>query len=551
MAATCLDADGESMTTTVQRFPVVRTLLEKYAGAIVFVLALAAYLGVPRVQWSGDTIPASYLPISILEHGSLYLDQFPSLYSDRTIRDFPHGQAELPYYIEFRQGHYVSAFSPWPALLAVPVYAVPLLLGLPPSRKSVLLWAKLAASLITAFSVLFLFLALRELSPPAWAAGIAIVYALGTSAYSISSQALWEHGPSAMFLMCGLYLLVRGEKDESKLPYAGLCFSLAVMMRYTDGLIAAAVAIYILHKHRHILLWYLFFSVPPGILMLAYSHYFLGSALNTGYFQWGSSTAGRDWTAPFWTGFSGLLFSPARGLFVYSPILLFSLVGIWLVWKKGPPSFRYLSVGILFVILVCSKWYMWWGGWSYGPRLLADLAPLMCFFLYPLHGAMRKRPVLLVGCVLLAAFSIGMHAIGAYWDNGTWDARADVWKNPSALWSWKNSPFLYYGRYPYWDLGEVAHWLGLRRSIRGLLGIHHARARTASSAIGIGLAPLALRIEKKPTRHILPWCQIPKQSLWAEGEREDLCYCCNNPACGSDGALILQNRAGPGAGRFD
>ena len=41
----------------------------------------------------------------------------------------------------------------------------------------------------------------------------------------------------------------------------------------------------------------------------------------------------------------GILFSPSKGLFTYSPILLFAFVGIFYVWKNGCiPLLKYLDL---------------------------------------------------------------------------------------------------------------------------------------------------------------------------------------------------------------
>lgn len=458
--------------------------LKKYAGALIFALALALYLSAPERWWSGDTLPSSYLPISILEHGTLYLDYFHSLYGAKASKTYHDGANPLPYYLTFVKGHYVSGYSPWPAFMAIPIYAVPVLAHAPLPLKSILFWAKLSAAMITAFSVLFLFWALREIVSVGWATVIALVYAFGTSAFSINSRAFYEHGPSVFFLTLGLFFLIKGEKNDSTLPFAGLCFSAAVLMRYTDALIALPVCFYVFHKYRNVFVRYLYYSSPPAFLLLAYNHWYLGSVWNTGYFQLGSRTANNAWSTPFWQGFSGLLFSPSRGLFIYSPILLMSLVGIWLVWRRGPISLRYLSIGIFLVVLLISKWFMWWGGYGYGPRLLAGIAPLLCFFLYPLGQIMRKRSYLLSTFVLLAGLSISMNAIGAYWYDGQWDAQESVRQHPQRLWSWKNSPFVYYAHYPYWDISQLTRDVGIHGKIKavvhGMLSpFHSSKKKTA------------------------------------------------------------------------
>ena len=447
-----------------------RPLLKRTCiAASLFVLSLGLYLSVSRPYWSGDTLPAAYLPLSILDHGTLYLNYYPSLYNAAATKAFPHNPNGTPYYLILQNGHYVSSYSPWSAFLAVPVYAVPLLSGVHTSRTQVLQWARITASLITALSVVVLFFALGELVPIGWAAVIAIVYAFGTTAFSVTSQAMWEHGPSALFLTLGLLFLVKGEKDESALPYGGLSFSIAVMMRYTDALIALVVALYILHKHRRILGRYLLLSSFPAFLIFAYNHWYLGSVFQTGYFQATPSAITQLRATPLWQGLAGVLFSPARGLFVYSPIFLLSLLGLGWIWRNGPIFFRYLAVGMMGIIVICSKWFMWWGGYCYGPRLLADIAPLLCSLLYPLGRIMRKRVALALSFVLLVSVSFGMNAIGAYWYNSQWDIQADVWKNPTRLWSWENSPFAYYGHYPYWDMGQLTRDIGIHRAINAAI----------------------------------------------------------------------------------
>ncbi|MFN3476543.1 MAG: hypothetical protein ACK4Z6_03180, partial [Candidatus Methylomirabilales bacterium] len=149
---------------------------------------------------------------------------------------------------------------------------------------------------------------------------------------------------------------------------------------------------------------------------------------------------------PLLEGFSGLLLSPSRGLFVYSPVLLFSLFGIVKAWGKGPSVFKPLSLGPLLVLLVYSKWFMWWGGWSFGPRMLADLTPILCFFLYPLSDHLERRRLLKGTFLLLAGLSIGAHSLGAFFYDGRWDRVAEIDRNYPRLWSWKGSPLAYYGR---------------------------------------------------------------------------------------------------------
>jgi hypothetical protein len=356
-----------------------------------------------------------------------------------------------PYYLQIRNGHYLSRKPPGPALLAVPVYAVPVLLGISADSPWVPRLEKISATLITASSVLLLFWALRLVVAEKWALAIAIVYAFGTSSFSVSSQAMWQHGPSQFFLALSLYLLVKGITDPRYLPYAGFALSAAAAMRETDALLALPIGLYVIHQHRRVLLRFLLFAMPPALLTLIYNRVYQGSISGFG------AENPVFWSTPLSTGLGGLLFSPSRGLFIYSPIIVLSLWGIYLGWRTGNWLLRYLSIGPVLVVLLYSKWLMWWGGYCYGPRMLADLFPILCFFLYPVAQKIEGRYLLMGAFVGVGLLSIWFHALGAYWDDGRWNVYPDVNVYQYRLWSWRDSPIVYYSRIAYYRTGEIYH----------------------------------------------------------------------------------------------
>src|SRR5262245_9070755 len=360
------------------------------ASLAVFVCALTVYLANGRALGAGDTLPARYLPFSILREHDFDLDEFPFLYDAAARRNTPLLDG-VPYFLHRRKGHYLSAYSPGPAILALPLYAAPVLAGVPATEWAEFL-EKLSAAAITALSVVALFLALIQIVDLGWALVLATIYALGTSSWSISSQALWQHGPSQLFIALVVLCLVRGMRDQRWLPYAGFCASAAAVIRSTDVLIAAPVVAWILLKSpRHALRVCIFAIVPlAGILLynIAYFDSVTGPAGNTAAPAWAFFVQGRPLES-----LGGLLVSPGRGLFVYSPVLVFSIVGmLWALWR-GPGLVKPLALGVLLVVLVLSRWFRWWGGHSWGPRLLADTTPILCFFLYPLPGLLDRQRI--------------------------------------------------------------------------------------------------------------------------------------------------------------
>lgn len=411
------------------------------ASFLLFLVVALVYVANGRTVGAGDSLPARYLPFSLLREGNFDFDEFPLLYSGDAVRIYPVLDG-VPYFLRYRDGHYFSAYTPGPGILAVPVYMLPVLAGV-----SAAAWAseleKVSAVAITALSVVFLFWALAELVSRRWALVLAVIYAFGTSSWSVSSQALWQHGPSQLFLTVLLFCLVRGMKEERFFAYAGFAMSSAIVMRPTDALIALPVAACVLYTRPRSILRFGLFALPPMVGLLLY--YARSGLADEGV--WNTTTPVWAFFAqvPLVHGLAGLLMSPSRGLFVYSPVLLFSVAGLLWVALRGPVLLKATAVGVVLNVLVVSKWFVWWGGYCWGPRLLADTAPILCFFLYPVTGFLDRHRLMKGVFVLFAALSIGMHALGAFFYDGRWDAEADVERSDAPLWSWSGGPVIFYG----------------------------------------------------------------------------------------------------------
>jgi hypothetical protein len=390
---------------------------------------------------AGDTIPASYLPISILRQLDFDLNEFPFLYDPK-----------IPYFLQRINGQIVSTYPPWAGLLAVPIYLFPVLGGVSPQSPLIPALEKLSATLITALSVMFLLFALRRITSEKIAWLIAIIYAFGTSSFSTSSQALWQHGSSQLFLTLTLYWLMKGMEKPRLTAFAGFALASAIICRPTNILVAIPIAGYILLKRRDQLVGFLLASMPPVLLLGAYNTLYLGSPFRLAFAATAIGPSGFLEIAlpllgkPLTEGLVGVLGSPSRGLLIYSPILLFSFLGMAMIWKTSKQVLlKCLCLAPLLIILLTSKWEIWWGGWCYGPRLLADITPILCLYLYlPLEWA-SSIPFMKWVMAGLTAFSIGLHALGVF-GVGNWNSYPDVDRHPERLWSWADSPPMYFGK---------------------------------------------------------------------------------------------------------
>ena len=396
-----------------------------------FFIALFIYNANGKQIGAVDTMPARLLPYSILREGNFDLDEFQLLYA--------HG---VPGYVIETGGHLVSAYPPGPATLALPFFLLPVLGGVPPESKLLSDVEKLAAATLTALSVALVYAALEKLAGQKAALILSLAYAFGTSSLSISSQALWQHGPSQLLLAASLYCLVRGAQQPKWAAFSGLTLGWAVLCRPTDLLIAVPLALYVFHAHRNQAYLFTLFTLPSVVFMSLYNYRYFGSPTRIGYDQ--GFFSGATLNTPFFDGLAGILISPSRGLFVYSPVFLFSLVGIYISWRR--PSdllYRYLSLGVAAVIALYSKWGHWWGGWAFGPRLLADLAPVLTILIVPAFPRLTATPILKRGLYALTALSIALHALGAF-APGVWSPGGNP--RSSRLWSWADGELVYRGR---------------------------------------------------------------------------------------------------------
>ena len=112
----------------------------------------------------------------------------------------------------------------------------------------------------------------------------------------------------------------------------------------------------------------------------------------------------RGWLGlPPWIGFRGLVFSPGKSLFIYSPFLILGLVSIPLfVRRHGWRGALYVVVPVLFIAIYSLKRV--WDGGGWGPRYMVPMLPFLAIVAAPLlAAAWRHVPRLLVSFLLLAA----------------------------------------------------------------------------------------------------------------------------------------------------
>jgi hypothetical protein len=80
---------------------------------------------------------------------------------------------------------------------------------------------------------------------------------------------------------------------------------------------------------------------------------------------------------PLWEALAGIFVSPSRGLFIYSPFFLLTLAGsaVYFSRLKKQPLFWLIITWLFLHLLLVARTTRWWGGASFGPRILAEALP--------------------------------------------------------------------------------------------------------------------------------------------------------------------------------
>ena len=136
--------------------------------------------------------------------------------------------------------------------------------------------------------------------------------------------------------------------------YTFLFLSFAFLSRPTAGLVLLIFGIYLLYTKP--LSLKLVKEVSLGILIpilffLYYNYAFYLGFSNQGY----ASQMSNSWLGNPPESLIGMWVSPSKGILIYSPIFIFSLIGLWQGFKKN----RLVAISfwvILLHTLVLSKW---------------------------------------------------------------------------------------------------------------------------------------------------------------------------------------------------
>lgn len=386
---------------------------------------------------SGDCLPARFLPFAVLEKRSLHLD----LVLDATRQ----GHQETYWIVTTRDGRSASMYPIITPLLVTPLY-IPAWLYLKQAgwtqrrlADTGALMEKVGASAVASVTVALLFLALRRRLPQGNALLLAAVFAAGTNTWVIGSQGLWQHGAGELFVALAL-LAITGAPSWWNVLLAGAAVGLLPANRPPDLLLALGFAAYAPFWARKKTLLFALAAMAPLLLTAAYNVWMFGR-LTGGYGAVGVVEP-RFFAGSVLVGIAGLLVSPGKGLFVFSPFLLF--LPVLFRRSLAEPAQRALTLclagGALLQIVLYAR-TDWRAGYSWGPRFLTDMLPILVWMLAPVFQSLARWPRR--GFVAASLFAVAVQMVGAFRYQGTSDILMYLGPGRPDLLAWRpeHTPF--------------------------------------------------------------------------------------------------------------
>ncbi len=371
-------------------------------GLFLFLLVIYSYFW-HKPNW--NDLGRYDLIMAVVEKGTLCIDAYHQNTGDKA----------------FINGHYYSDKAPGPALLGVPLYAgiswLQSIMGWGPSTlswfiKLVIIKILLIGVVSSLFGVLLLYylvslgLSLRR------AFVLILGYSLGTIVFPYSTL-FYGHQFAGACLMTGFLLLQKNNQDGRKkyllLLLSGFLAGYAVFSEYPVILLAVLLTGYVFWKEKNLksLGWFILGASVPALLLLIYNYQMAGNPFKIGYLSEAGEEFRREMnkgvagvTYPKLSALWGITFSFYRGLFLLNPFLLLGVPGFYYMYKEGADlrkEWGFCLSAILIFLLFNASYYMWWGGWSLGPRHLVPVLPCLIIpmaflppkwdkLLYPLIG---------------------------------------------------------------------------------------------------------------------------------------------------------------------
>jgi hypothetical protein len=421
-------------------------LVRAGTGILLFLVVSSAYYISP-IRYSYDSSYSLLMDEAILQHGT------PNLlcYQVGRGRGGNFSNHGYLYMIDLVKGRLLYIF-PWGgALLSLPAVAALNVGGLEVAPHGIynagndLKMQTVIATVLCAGIIWIFYQAANALLPIPWSLGLALSAAFATPIWSTASRSLWAQTWYLFLISLVIWLLISNRMRPVLLGTL-LGWAYFVCPQSLPAIVLISLYVLVEYKPKYFAA-FVFTGAAWAVAAAGTMIFFFAHLLPPSY---------QAQVFDFRHGLmrlAGLLLSPSRGLFVFVPIVLLPLyvmIRYWSVFPRKRLALLALAVIVSHIVITALWGAAWWGGWSYGPRLLIETVPW--FVLLAILGVRTflDKPVLsyqrfaLVGVAAALLFvSVAINAVGAFSQAANdWNGVPNIDFNPERVWDWRHPQFL-------------------------------------------------------------------------------------------------------------
>jgi hypothetical protein len=327
-------------------------------------------------------------------------------------------------------GKIYSQFAPLPSLVHVPgVWLLDAITGRE-DEEALSVWWPLTCHLgmsvcaAGASGVLVSSLLLLGFRPRvAVATAMVLAFATALAVYARQPYSEPLQALTAISLLRAAQSLLRNPSRRTYLCYGAVSgLMIASKLVFLPGVVLASVWLLFQIRTRarpaDVVGWGLIGVAPVAALILSYNRARWGSPFLTGYEE--SFDFARE---SVFVGLFGLLFSPGKSIFLFSPPLVLAVFGMRRFVTRARAEAAFVLIVVVTTTLIYSRFLNWVGGWCWGPRhlvfALPMLMPSVAYCLAVSDGARLARLRSRVLCTAIIFVGLTVQVLGAsfYWDH--------------------------------------------------------------------------------------------------------------------------------------
>ncbi len=314
----------------------------------------------------------------------------------------------------FLVGHLVANFTDYPA----DGYSVPYSISL-----------KIGTYFYVSIGLYLLYLALLYFFKP-WISAVSIVLVFISTNLFYYTLSEGEMSHSYLLWLFAVVILNTLKWIESyklkNLLFIALALGMSVLIRPTSIIIVLFPVLFLLQGKQPVnllLSYWRSFSIAILVFLLPVFVQILYWKIYGGtWIRWSYGDEHFYFNNPHTIEF---LFSYRKGWLLYTPLMIFSIIGLFMLPKYAPKMKFSIPIILILAVFVLSSWWCWWFGGSYGSRAMVEFYAFLIFPLAAFINLVSKVKYVNYTFVLVFSFTTFYNVLGHHkktWWQLHWDS---------------------------------------------------------------------------------------------------------------------------------